>query len=664
MKLFDAKKYFFYLALLLCPFISLSQGYIPINSDSLLSKITQEDLGKILRYKDDTTKVLFLQKFGKKYFQTDHKFGRTIAKEVLKLSKKLSFDKGMVAFYLLEGSNNVIIGKNELAIQYYDSALQLSIRTKNNSAISAAYNNKGNAYKYMGEYEKAVLFYFKSLEIARVTKNKIAESRAYDNLSSCYYVLENNEEALKYGKLELALNTELGDKPGIADAYLNIALPAERLGNTSETLKNYAFAIKVYEEEGDFYNLANTYINVGVHYKLAKNYDSAKFYNKKANTLYAKMEATDGVARTFNNLGHLEFITGNYNAAIQYGEKALAVSKANGLTSDEMQSYDDLTKAYKNVNNTAKALENSIKYNTLRDSLISGENLKQIAEMQAKYEHEKLNREKAEITTKNLLLNNENLIVKEKNSRQQMVFGIITALILLAVIIIFFLARQKQARVLLEQKKEEEKKRINAMLVSEENERARIARELHDGLGQLLSAAKLNSAALKKSIVEKDAHLLDTALHLLDLSVTEVRSISHNLMPQMLIEKGLVEAVEELVASVNASKSIFIKFDHSEFNGALSKSVEIAIYRVIQEVLNNMIKHSLASHIDIKLVNISGDLKILISDNGKGFDTQLIEKSAGIGWKNILTRLSLINGRFDIDSQAGKGTVVNIEVAL
>jgi len=326
-------------------------------------------------------------------------------------------------------------------------------------------------------------------------------------------------------------------------------------------------------------------------------------------------------------------------------------------TKMRLLSYKQLATVYAYMDRGAEAEKNIGLYDELKDSLFTTENAMAIADLQTVYETNK-----KEQTIR--LLEKDNALKIEEAFNQEMLFAFIIVVILLLALGLFYNQRQKQKNILAAQRQEEEKKRINAMITSEEKERTRIARELHDGLGQLLSTARLNAASLEGSVEKEDEHLLQNTLNLIDQSVSEVRSVSHNLMPQMLMEKGLPDALKELVNTINSSKTLDITFDHAGFNMPLPASVEFAIYRVIQEVLNNMIKHATASKIDLKLALGKNELKIFISDNGKGFDTALIEKSEGIGWRNILTRLSLINGKFDVNSNPGQGTTVNIAVAL
>jgi signal transduction histidine kinase len=210
---------------------------------------------------------------------------------------------------------------------------------------------------------------------------------------------------------------------------------------------------------------------------------------------------------------------------------------------------------------------------------------------------------------------------------------------------------------------EAEKLRFKDVIEAEEKERARIAQELHDGLGQLLSTARLNVAGLEEAVNKEDQADLERSLKIIDDACEEVRHISHNMMPSALIRLGLIPAIKELVNNVNVSKGIKIDFTFNE-ELSLSRSLEITIYRVIQEVLNNMLKHAKATLISLSIEKNNTDLIIIIKDNGVGFKTEELKNSIGMGWKNIYSRISMLDGSIKLASELQNGTEVFIKLKL
>jgi two-component system, NarL family, sensor kinase len=184
-------------------------------------------------------------------------------------------------------------------------------------------------------------------------------------------------------------------------------------------------------------------------------------------------------------------------------------------------------------------------------------------------------------------------------------------------------------------------------------------------LGQLLSTAKMNIASLDDAVNQSDDEdkiIYQTSLNLIDEAVAEVRLISHNLMPGTLIRLGLIPALQDLVKKINTSGKIKVSFVPDPDFEKLSETSEIAIFRIVQEVLNNSLKHSGAKSIGIALKKLSDEIRLIISDDGIGIDVSKIEKSEGIGWKNIYSRVAMLNGKIEIQSQKDTGTTILISL--
>ena len=258
-------------------------------------------------------------------------------------------------------------------------------------------------------------------------------------------------------------------------------------------------------------------------------------------------------------------------------------------------------------------------------------------------------------------IKNAELKAKEAKQKQQL-YIFLGVVLLILILVIFFFYKRKLAEK--ERATQLEKQRFKAVIEAEEKERVRIAKELHDGLGQVLSTAKLNVAGLEGNVDKEDEVLVSNSMSLIDDAVNEVRSISHNMMPVALTSLGLTSALEQLIKKINESGLLVVESKFNNLENRLDSSTEIAVYRVIQEVLNNMIKHSKANKIVVFIEKLSNRLNIQISDNGVGFNTNDIDKSKGIGWKNIFSRVSLLNGNVDVNSSPGKGTNLSVSVPI
>ena len=212
-----------------------------------------------------------------------------------------------------------------------------------------------------------------------------------------------------------------------------------------------------------------------------------------------------------------------------------------------------------------------------------------------------------------------------------------------------------QQRILTAEIQKQEKLRLKAIIDSQETERQRIAAELHDGLGQVLSAARVNLAASDQS----DIHFA-TALDLIDKSCSDLREISHNMMPSLLKKAGLTAALYEIADRINQAGKVIVSIDHDEKFERLKPEIEIQIFRIAQELINNILKYAEASEVQIQLMKEEDVFTMMVEDNGKGFDKEILNTTSGNGWYNINSRLKLISGEVEIDTRPGSGTVITL----
>ena len=205
-----------------------------------------------------------------------------------------------------------------------------------------------------------------------------------------------------------------------------------------------------------------------------------------------------------------------------------------------------------------------------------------------------------------------------------------------------------------------------AIIAAEENERKRIAADLHDGVGQIMSAAKMNLSAFENELPfrdEKQKISFEKIIDLVDESCKEIRSVSHQMMPNALLKSGLASAIKEFIDKLD-NRILKVNLHTEGLNERLESNVETILYRIIQECVNNVIKHSGANTLDISLIKDADGLSATIEDNGKGFDIKNKDHIEGIGLKNIYSRVSFLKGTVDFDSSPGNGTLVAIHIPL
>lgn len=247
---------------------------------------------------------------------------------------------------------------------------------------------------------------------------------------------------------------------------------------------------------------------------------------------------------------------------------------------------------------------------------------------------------------------------------QLILFIAIAAIIFIVFVLglLFLLAQFRKRKIIHE--KEKEVLTLQSLLQGQEIERERMARDLHDGLGGILSGIKLNLSSMKGNVIisEKDVNLFTKSIDQLDNAIAEMRRVAHNMMPEALLKFGLTEAIQDYCDGINESNMVKLKFTNLGIAPPLEKSVEVILYRIIQELTNNAIKHANPKNILIQLSKNESILNLTVEDDGKGFDTKQLANSKGTGLKNVQSRVDYLKGNFAIESTFGKGTSFIIEI--
>jgi signal transduction histidine kinase len=210
-----------------------------------------------------------------------------------------------------------------------------------------------------------------------------------------------------------------------------------------------------------------------------------------------------------------------------------------------------------------------------------------------------------------------------------------------------------------------EKRVINAIINTEENERKRFAKDLHDGLGPILSTVKMSLSALTDRIKDESGSvILNNTNHLVNEAISTIKDISNNLSPHVLSNFGLASAISAFTNKINQTKAVEIDFKSNMETQRLDNDKEVVIYRAVCELINNSVLHSGASRIEIELNKHEKFITLQFYDNGRGFDTSSLSKedTKGMGLSNIETRVKTVEGVFILESTPGKGTSALIKL--
>jgi two-component system NarL family sensor kinase len=437
-----------------------------------------------------------------------------------------------------------------------------------------------------------------------------------------------------------------------------MGMVSEVNGKLNEAYEFYNAALAIQYSKQITVALGYTYANIGGVLTALKRYDEAERALYSSLNIRNLLGETQNVAICFTNLAELMLAQKKTKDAITFFEKSLFMAVQLKYPDLIKYNYQKLSECYASVSNYKAAYENFIAYSTYKDSLFNETKAKQIAELQTKYDSEKKEQQNLFLTSANKLT-----ALQLRKSKIQNVALLAMLILLLVVGYLWYQSNKlKQEHKANKQLLAFERQRLQVVIQTQEDERKRISQDLHDGIGQLLSAAKLNVAALESSIQNTS---LQRAMHIIDEACTEVRSISHQMMPALLYKTGLANTLIQQCSDFETEKMKVVVDADDELIG-YKHIHDNSIYRIIQELMQNTIKHSNASHIHISLnINTVNSLVVMIEDDGNYFDFEQIKTGSGNGWFNIQSRLAIAGATImaENNSMNRNGNILFIELA-
>jgi signal transduction histidine kinase len=531
-------------------------------------------------------------------------------------------------------------------------------------------------YRYRGEFQKSIL-------IQKQAINALKNSKGTDSLTASSYQLIGigmsnlsiydsaifylNKAEKFYLKANLPIKSfgiktnkakvffEMGKEKEaqtildeVIDANLDMSsvlvashLKANILGQTNrieEALKLDYRMLKKYKKTPKVKLISPIYNNLANCYYYSGKLDSALFYCNQSYSIDTFNNDLKNASANLQLMGNISYSQKNRTASFDYFQKAINGFSKTGNNIGIYSCYMSLLDIYKREGDFKKAIQ-------MQDSAIKIKQLTNNAEIGKTVEFLNIEFESEKKDAK-IYLQNERL---RFNKRIQIILLVLFIIILIAVYVYF---KNRSKFQLLKQLENSSLQIINA----EQKERMRIASELHDSIGVKLSVLKMYSSSNEQQ--NKDQ------IELLDNTIQEVRQLSHKLMPEVL-SLGLYTALNDLCQKVNLANNIHCVLECAQDLHTIQfhKEIEVSIYRIVQEILNNSLKHSQANNIVVKMTKTNNLFQISIQDNGVGFDTRSLNQSKGIGWGNILTRARIIKAEVDVASDKN-GTHINLFIAV
>lgn len=549
--------------------------------------------------------------------------------------------------------------KLDSATQQFQKAISILKKTDDEKRVAVINISLGAIQLRQGKFNETVETLTESAKYFEATKDSLNASKCYSNIATAFAELEIFPQAISYSEKALGIFRNLKQTQFELITLPNLATIYYKNGDTLKSINYNAEAESLAKKLNNKRSLSLIYNNLGEIY-LDTDLDKAEDYLEQTLALKAELNLQDGVEYAQNNLGVIALKKQDYRKAIPYLETASSKLKGKMLATN----YENLKEAYKGLGQTAKALDYAEKTKKLQDSVLNAENQKAFVEIEAKYEAEQ-----KEIEILNLKNTNLETDINRRKNRNFLIgaLGLLGATLIIGFLMLKNSRRKQtiaeQQQILESQKvekllKDQELVGLDAMLEGQEKERRKIAQDMHDNLGAKLSTLKL----YLEDIEATNPEAFNKINPILEETYDDVRSIAHEKQSSALIDKGLIPAVQLVANRIKGSKKLDIKVNNIDFNSRIQNFKELQLFRIIQELLTNTIKHAKAKQVNIQFSEDENQLNLIYEDDGKGFNPSTTKR--GLGLQNIAHRVEKVGGRFSLDTSKGNGTTVIVNVPL
>lgn len=580
-------------------------------------------------------------------------------------------------------------------LKYSTKGLELAKQIDEKNMMSNFVGYIGIYHYYKGDYDAALSSMEEALVYAIEADSKASQGRLYTNMALMYGQKGEPATEIEYNLKALTILEEVGNDKMIVTLLVNIGTTYHSLHDDERALLYFDRAAALSEKSDFNHGRIISYYGYGNVYYDAKEYDKSLECYLKSLDLSREENNAHFETLCVQSLSTL-YLEGykDLDMAEKYANESLGLAEQFGDPFRLRGSLAVIANLYLHQNRYRECYETAIQAWAIDSvdldlshglaSMMAISNIHLGNKERAEYFLDKyieLNGEKNKKSLRETLIGMEVKYEAEKKELQIEVLkkekslyiwvGLI-ALVALVLIIFLLLFRYRynvQKRKLAEQENEMAKQQIKqleqekqlvatqAILDGETAERSRLARDLHDGLGGMLSVVKLNLKDMKSfSIVDgTDINRFNKALEMLDQSIGELRRVAHHMMPESLMRYGLKVSLEDFCRAIPGAN-----FQYLGGNPRLDSQLEVLIYRCAYELVNNAVKYAQATKINVQLMIDSGVISLTVHDNGIGFDPEKV--SSGTGLENLRTRVSAYNGKFTVISSPSKGSEISIEI--
>jgi len=534
----------------------------------------------------------------------------------------------------------------------YEKGMALAASINHDSLRAQGLAGVGSVLVLMSEVDSALMYQNRALRLRERINDLEGQASSLTNLGRLYYNMQRIPEAERYLNRGMAIL----ERTGIKDrrAYLNIlhtkANIAGQAGRITEALRLDSIGLAICRADGNVVQSTMFLDNMANCNVVLEKWEQAEAYFYQCLAIDSATGNYKDMGDTWLNLGGVSEMRGRseeavarYRTALRYAQRATDPEGARKI-------YMQLAPLYRKLGQTDSALAAMQNAYVLRDSVLGERTRAKLDEFSALYENEQKERHIAEQAY-------------QLSRRNYMLAGA-GGLLLLAALGGWGMYRRQRLRDRLRTQKalaEQREEATRAIIVAEEEERSRLGRELHDGVGQIISAAKLHLTGLEDSHGDETVRRrIHTAIELVDGAATEIRALAHGMAPEPLLGAGLARATADMLRKMQTG-AVRMEF-HADELPPLPTDTTVVLYRILQEAAQNAVRHGQAQHISVSISRDAGHVTLLVEDDGLGFEPA--QTSEGIGLANMRRRAEYLNGSLEVASAPGQGTTVAVHVPV
>ena len=506
-------------------------------------------------------------------------------------------------------------------------------------------NGLGILYEDKNDQGKAIDFYYKAYEYAQKLKDPYLEGMLLNNIGLIKFRNKQYDDAITDFQKGAELSDSIDNFRLSFNLQNNMGLLYEQTEEYEKSLTHFLSTLSNAKRIGFPFNIAISHINLSNSYILNEDYESAIQHADSTAAIFEQINDLRHIAKPYFIKAKAYQKTDRLSLALKTVNEALELAQEQNNTEDVINGHSLKTSILKSNGSYEEALEVYERYHELKDSIAEISNKKEFAELQVKYETEKKEAELKESRARSAMLE------ADKQLKESIIIMIIVVgiFVLIALVVFFYLRHLRTSR-------EQQRKFSRELIENLDEERLRISRDLHDDIGQSLSVAKSKVNLFKKGQIED---LEDLEENLGDI-IQQARMLSHRLHPSYLEKIGLKRSIVSLLDKIEKNTGIITSYEIDSSIDNLSLVKQTQVYRILQECINNTIKHAKAKSVKVLVNKEEEEFVFVYRDNGIGIDLSS-SKHQGLGMMTIKERVSKLKGKLQLLSQPKKGFYLTIK---